>query len=183
MILSLKTSFLFLVIVKIVVSSYLSASNSNNKTELQRPFKTNSSVKDNSIRVVKSVADVISSLISSTSVGVTLLFALSKYVRANAPDECAVLIRYREKKLDSALIMNFKSNQDDNWNHETITSYDSVDKTKEKVSGGKLKVIQNYSVGKFCIEAIIYSCGSQIINKTTERMVILDVLTIQKSLV
>ncbi len=114
----------------------------------------------------------------TTPIGV----AVGEYYRASAPDECAVTIRYKIKlKGNAALNMNFKSDYDNNWNYEKISGYDSIDTTKEKVTGGRLKLIQNYPVGKFCVEGIVYSCGSQLNDKQTERSVILDVETIRKA--
>jgi hypothetical protein len=104
-----------------------------------------------------------------------------EWLRAANENECATAIRYREKLRTCALDMNFKSVSDNNWNYEKITDSDSIDVTKERVDGGKLKLIQNYPVGKFCVEGITYSCGSRLNNLNTERSIVLNVETIRKA--
>jgi hypothetical protein len=103
------------------------------------------------------------------------------WLRAAYDNECATAIRYREKLRTSALNMNFKSVKENNWNYEKITESDSIDVTKERVDGGQLKLIQNYPVGKFCVEGITFSCGSKLNNRKTERSIILNVETIRKA--
>ena len=112
--------------------------------------------------------------------------SLTEYYRASASDECAITIKYRAKLAGygyptAALNMNFKADYDDNWNYEKITNWDSVDTTKEKVTGGKLKLIQIYPEGKFCVQGITISCGSQLNRLNSERSVILDVPTIRNA--
>ena len=83
--------------------------------------------------------------------------------------------------------MNFRAGtpnspyHEDNWNYEKITKNDDVDSTKEFVTGDKLRLIQNYPVGKFCVESIFYSCGKQLFYMPSERSVNLDVETIRKA--
>jgi hypothetical protein len=103
------------------------------------------------------------------------------WLRAAFDNECATAIRYREKLGTSALNMNFKSEKDNNWNYEKITDSDSIDVTKERVDGGKLKLIQNYPVGKFCVEGITFSCGSKLNNLNSERSIVLNVEIIRKA--
>lgn len=123
---------------------------------------------------------IIGGLIASAAVSAGTV-ALTEFYRASSNNECAVTIRYRSKLRYSALNMNFKSQSEDNWNYEKITDYDSIDYTKEKVTGGFLSLIQIYPEGKFCLEAIIFSCGSQLNKKSSERSLIIDVPTIRKA--
>ena len=173
MLLNLKILFLCLTIIQIVTSIYLPVG--IDKTAIQRNISSIRIKKRNAL-LLNVIAGIIGAA-ASTPIGVSL----SEFYRASAPDECAISIRYKAKIRKSSLNMNFKTHFDDNWNNEIINSNNGFDKTKEKVSGGRLKLIQNYPEGKFCVEGIVYSCGSQVNNGNSERSIILDVETIRKA--
>lgn len=188
MILKLRILFVCLAIAKIVMPSYLPVE--EDKTKIQIPLKTNSLFANNSIdtgKRVKRFAPLLLGAISgvlSAAAATPIGVAITENYRASSSNECSVTIRYREtirRYSKTALNMNFKSTWDNNWNYEKISNEDSFDSTKEKVSGGRLKLIQNYPEGKFCVEGIIYSCGSELNKRNTERSVILDVSTIRKA--
>jgi hypothetical protein len=94
--------------------------------------------------------------------------------------QCYVTIRYRAKPRGSTLRMIFKTPLKDNTNNEVITWTDDADLAKETVLGGKLTSIENNSVGRFCVQGILYSCGSDLVNSNSGA-VILDVTTIRNA--
>ncbi|CAF1097483.1 unnamed protein product [Brachionus calyciflorus] len=128
------------------------------------------------------IAFIISASVSGSTV------SLNEFYRASSSDECAFTIRYFDNnftnkfnKKNGALDMNFMSTTDNNWNFEKLDAVQGLDKTKEKVDGGFLKLIQMYPQGKFCVQAIIFSCGSKLTYKGSERSIVLDVQTIRKA--
>lgn len=94
--------------------------------------------------------------------------------------QCYVTIRYRAKPRGSTLRMIFKTPLKDNTNNEVITWTDDADLAKETVLGGKLTLIENNSVGRFCVQGILYSCGSDLV-ASNSGSVILDVTTIKNA--
>jgi hypothetical protein len=94
--------------------------------------------------------------------------------------QCYVTIRYRAKPRGSTLRMIFKTPLKDNTNNEVITWTDDADLAKETVLGGKLTSIENNSVGRFCVQGILYSCGSDLL-ASNSGSVILDVTTIKNA--
>jgi hypothetical protein len=103
-------------------------------------------------------------------------------VLATADNKCTIIIRYRNREGSSSLKMNFKSESEDNWNNEIIDLNDDADKTTERVDGGLLKFIENHSVGKFCVQGILYSCGAKLFAPSnTVRSIILDRTTIENA--
>ena len=105
---------------------------------------------------------------------------LDSDVVASGDHECYVTIRYRAKPRGSTLRMIFKTPLKDNTNNEVITWTDDADLAKETVLGGKLTSIENNSVGRFCVQGILYSCGSDLV-ASNSGSVILDVTTIKNA--
>ncbi len=145
----------------------------NNKTEIQDHYR-------NERKINPKMLQILAELMSEALKQSTVKFG-EEWLRAANEFECAIAIRYREKLRLSALNMNFKSVRENNWNYEQITDSDSFDNTKERVDGGKLRLIQNYPIGKFCVEGITYSCGSSLNDRNSERSIVLNVETIRKA--
>ena len=80
-------------------------------------------------------------------------------------NECRISIKYSENKGRSGVKMNFKTDLRSNWNEERLDDVGSglyVDSTKERVDGGRLKLIQFWWSGKACITDVAFSCGSEV---------------------
>ena len=74
--------------------------------------------------------------------------------------------------------MNFKTELGTISKNVTIVYSDCAEITKVQLSGGRLTEIE-IDPGKFCVQGIVYSCGSQLNNRNFEREVILDMETIR----
>ncbi len=77
--------------------------------------------------------------------------------------------------------MNFVSERDHNWNQEILDSNKRIDLTKERVDGGKLKQIDIFSNGNFCIKFISFSCGSSLNSKLIEASILINAEAFRKA--
>lgn len=82
-------------------------------------------------------------------------------------NQCSVIISHTHDSEDAALNMNFRAwNGEDNNNFEWLNGGSggkwSYDKTKERVDGGALDVIQIEAKGRSCIQQININCGEDV---------------------
>ncbi len=111
----------------------------------------------------------------------------NEYYRPNNIDECKITTfssMHRSTQPPQIKFI-FKSQFADDENTEHLGgnfAWFKGDVTKEKITGGRLKLIQSYTLGKYCVSGVIFSCGAHTLVGDNERTIIMDVATIKAAL-